>query len=120
MNLALIDDLNLETIDEVRESHSQFDHVTTWKAPYTGVISISGNVELTNANTCQNTNNTNDFRLWIEQASEGQTTVATVLPTSTRTLSASSPTASYNLTSISVQKGDFLYREGDPVEISIF
>lgn len=109
INTSLIDDLDLETKDELREEHSQFDHVKVWKAPYTGTIKITGAASLLNKNNCDDLNELNQFRLWIERSSEGQNNLAQIVGSSTKNFSTEGLTQSYNLIGISVTKGDLFF-----------
>src|SRR5699024_11020654 len=37
---AIVDDMDLSTLQELQGLHPQFDHVKVWKAPYSGNIII--------------------------------------------------------------------------------
>ncbi len=100
----------LESLNELRANHPQFDHVQSWKAPYTGTITILGDAQLVIKNDCGNDNEDNKFRLKIEHASASQTEgVTTILPNSEKELTEQNQTETYNLTNVSVQKGDVLF-----------
>ncbi len=100
----------LESLNELRANHPQFDHVQLWKAPYTGTITILGEAQLVIKNNCENVAEENTFRLTIEQASANQTEgVTTILPDSEKELTVQNQTETYNLTNVSVQKGDVLF-----------
>ncbi|TYC18042.1 hypothetical protein ES677_01300 [Bizionia gelidisalsuginis] len=107
INTALINNLDLETKEELREEHSQFDHVKVWTAPYTGTINIQGVAKLIAKNNCGNSSEPNQFKLTIERASNGQNT-GTTNQISSSFLSNVNQTKSYNI-SQSVIKGDLLF-----------
>ncbi len=109
VNPSLIDDLDLESLDELRADHSQFDHIRAWKAPYAGVIKINGTAWLRDKNDCGEPGALNRFRLTIEKGVEEQTSPATVLSGSTKYLNNIGSSQSYNLNSISVNKGDLFF-----------
>src|SRR5690606_14626581 len=108
VNEDLIDDLELETKDELRAEHPQFDHVKAWKAPYTGTITITGSAWLRAKNNCGNSGEQNQFRLWIERATEGQTTAAQVIGNSEKNFTSVGSSQSYSHT-ITVNKGELLF-----------
>ncbi len=109
INPSLIEDLELETLDELRADHSQYDHVKAWCAPYTGIIKIQGQAWLRNKNGCGEPSEINRFRLRIERSAEGETIAATILAGSTKYLTNVGSSQSYNLNSISVNKGDLFF-----------
>ena len=109
VNPSLIDDLDLETLEELRADHSQFDHILAWKAPYSGTIKINGTAWLRDKNNCGEPGALNRFRLTIEKGVEEQTSNATVLSGSTKYLNTVGSSQSYNLNGISVSKGDLFF-----------
>src|SRR5690606_1820194 len=105
---SLIDNLELETLDELRADFSQFDHIKVWKAPYTGSIKIQGTATLITKNNCGNPTEQNQFRLTIERGVEGQTSLAQPVGPE-RNLNAVGDFQNYNLTGITVSKGDLFF-----------
>ena len=100
--------LELESLEELRAEHPQFDHIKAWKAPYTGLISITGIADLLQANDCNFEGENNVFRLTIEKALNNQQSnnTSTLL---SRDIRISGPTsASMNLTH-SISKGQTLF-----------
>ncbi|MDT0294909.1 toxin TcdB middle/N-terminal domain-containing protein [Mesonia ostreae] len=61
----LIQNLDLDSEEELRAQFPQFDHVKVWRAPYDGNISISGQARLWQENNCND--NPNNFRLTVER-----------------------------------------------------
>lgn len=108
INPSLIDNLDLETKDELREEHSQFDHVKVWKAPYSGNINIQGVAKLIAKNNCGNSSEPNQFKLTIERATNGQSS-GTASQISNGTLTNVNQTISLNVSQSNVTKGDLFF-----------
>ncbi|WP_027879247.1 SpvB/TcaC N-terminal domain-containing protein [Mesoflavibacter zeaxanthinifaciens] len=108
INPSLIDNLDLETKDELREEHSQFDHVKVWKAPYSGNINIQGVAKLIAKNNCGSSNEPNQFKLTIERATNGQSS-GTASQISNGTLTNVNQTISLNVSQSNVTKGDLFF-----------
>ncbi len=108
LSSAVLQELKLETLDELREQNPQFDHVSVWEAPYTGDVYTYGTATLVNKNNDAQ-NHTNTFRLTISKATAGQVTNG-AQPIITYNLSNAGQSVSTinNNTSISVNKGDKL------------
>ena len=106
---GIIPNLELETENMLRSDHQQFDHVKVWKAPYTGTIKITGSAKLLAENNCNNNSETNRFRVWIERATEGQTGLAQVVPTSESNFELAGSSRSYNINITNIQKGELLF-----------
>ncbi|MGO3708257.1 MAG: SpvB/TcaC N-terminal domain-containing protein [Mesonia hippocampi] len=104
---VLIDDLELETLNELRDQHPQFDHVKVWQAPYTGNISINGIAELKLKNTCADNIAINNFRLTVERADRDQDQGNTQV-ISSENLNNQGDSITYNLTQY-ITKGELLF-----------
>lgn len=76
IDLELFEHLELETLEELREQHPQFDHVKVWRAPYDGEVTISNQATLVHINN-DGTNANDDFRLTIERGEHDQTSGTT-------------------------------------------
>jgi len=105
----LILSLDLQTLDELRAEHSQFDHVKVWQAPYDGVINISGDAWLREKNDCDNPDELNRFRIRVERGIEGQGDFTTTITNSTKYLSVVDIIEPYSLQNVSVSKGEYLF-----------
>ena len=105
----VLGDIDLPTKQELREDYPQFDVVKVWKAPYAGLVSVSGIAELINKNVEYNngTPYQNEFQLTIEKATSTTTGLCNRLETGS--LSEIGQTRSMSRNSIPVNKGDLLF-----------
>ncbi|MEM9547809.1 MAG: SpvB/TcaC N-terminal domain-containing protein [Bacteroidota bacterium] len=104
----LLGNIELESREELRANHSQFDHVKVWKAPYDGDIIISGTATLIEKNDCGNATEPNEIRLSIERGEGDQDDYASlVLPS--RILDNEGDFTDYNFSVLSVQKGEYFF-----------
>src|SRR5690554_1842629 len=99
----LIGGFELESLDELRALHPQFDHVKVWQAPYSGNINISGTAQLLEKNECNSSSETNDFRITIERSKYNNT--VDVVKKQILSLDSIQTNASIN----SIQKGDYIF-----------
>ncbi|WP_370031897.1 SpvB/TcaC N-terminal domain-containing protein [Flavobacterium sp. 28YEA47A] len=102
---SLISSLNLQTLNEVREEHPQFDHVKVWQAPYQGTVNIESLATLIDKNVQDNKENT--FRLTVERGTPQMGNSAEVLLTSNLINKNQTNTISYD--GLAVNKGDKLF-----------
>lgn len=102
---SIVDSLRLESLDEIRGEHPQFDHVKAWKAPYSGRVDITGFAKLRAKNTDAQ-NHTNQFRVTVEKYDVSQQTNATI---STSTMTTLNQSVTINPQNVTVSKGDILF-----------
>ncbi|AXG74261.1 hypothetical protein DVK85_08440 [Flavobacterium arcticum] len=107
INSSIIPDLHLETMDELREEHSQFDHVKVWRAPYDGTVRFENQATLIAKNN--DGENANNFRLTIEKSNNNGTDI---LHTSSLVNAGQTNSFDFNTFNgdfISVSKGDIIF-----------
>tara|TARA_R110000850_G_C9994955_1_gene467523 strand:- start:1125 stop:11606 length:10482 start_codon:yes stop_codon:yes gene_type:complete len=106
---ALLEYLQLESMDELREQHSQFDHVKVWRAPYKGTVNIASQAKLV-AKNIDADNNVNKFRLTIERAGSQQTNgTTTPLGNAIQLESLTGPATTIDEDNVLVEKGEYLF-----------
>ncbi|MFL9839284.1 toxin TcdB middle/N-terminal domain-containing protein, partial [Flavobacterium sp. ST-75] len=105
VDASIIDGLRLETLDEIRGEHPQYDHVKAWKAPFSGKVDIVSIAKLRTKNVDAD-NNTNQFRLTIERYDVSQGTNTVVSTTAMATVNQS---VTINPQNILVDKGDIIF-----------
>ncbi len=106
---SIIDDLDLESLDDLRAQYAQFDHVTTWEAQYSGVIKITGTANLLIQNDCNDPMAVNNFKLTIERANADQVSGNTSLVGTGKMLSSQGQSVSFSESNIVVNQGDILF-----------
>ncbi len=106
---SLINDMNLESMDELREEHPQFDHVKVWKAPYSGTVKVEGSALLRSQNTYGSPNKTNHFRVLMEKAGNSQISGAAVPLGPIGNLTIVNQSVSMAANGVTVVKGDLLF-----------
>ncbi|QYJ68245.1 toxin TcdB middle/N-terminal domain-containing protein [Flavobacterium litorale] len=117
INAELLNDLELESLDELRAEYPQFDHVKVWSAPYTGKVSVSADefIELKNINYYTNhpLDGSNQIKLSIEHFKSGSANSdAEIIESLTHNLpNNSTQVSSVGLGShpIDVEKGDLIF-----------
>ena len=115
INTDLLNDLELETEEELRAQYPQFDHVKVWCAPYTGKISINnGTIKAKNINHYNgHPLSLNQISLSIEKGLSNQSSGnATEIVNVTKNLSNSSTAVVNPIISnqnITVNKGDLIF-----------
>lgn len=112
VDASIIPLLNLETMNELREEHPQFDHVKVWQVPYTGTVNITGAAKLIAKNS--QPNKTNVFKLTIERGNFNQSANLAsnlangILQTVGQSVTLT-PASGTNLSNLPVTKGDMLF-----------